>query len=161
MNYKKVPIYGMFIALALVMSYVENIFPLHMGIPGAKIGLPNIVIVIALYKAGEKSACIISMIRIILVGFLFGNLFGIVYSIMGAMFSLGTMIFLKKKTDFTVYGVSCIGGIMHNVGQLAAAIIVMETKELVCYLPVLTVVGAVTGILIGIVSGNLLKRLPL
>jgi heptaprenyl diphosphate synthase len=160
MNYKKVPMYGMFIALALIMSYIESILPLHMGIPGAKIGLPNIVIVIALYKAGEKSACIISMIRIILVGFLFGNLFGIVYSIMGALFSLGVMILLKRKTDFSVYGVSTAGGIMHNAGQLVAAIIFMETKELIYYLPVLTVVGTITGILIGIVSGNLLKRLP-
>ena len=160
MNYKKVPMHGMFIALALVMSYVESILPLHMGIPGAKIGLPNIVIVIVLYKAGEKSACIISMIRIILVGFLFGNLFGIVYSIMGALFSLGIMIFLKRNIGFSVYGVSMAGGVMHNLGQLVTAMIVMETKELVYYLPVLTVVGTITGILIGIVSGNVIKRLP-
>lgn len=160
MNYKKTSMYGMLIALALIMSYIESILPLHMGIPGAKIGLPNIVIVIALYKSGEKSACIISVIRIILVGFLFGNVFGIVYSIMGAVFSLGVMIFLKRKTDFSVYGISMAGGIMHNAGQLVAALIVMETKELIYYLPVLTVVGTITGILIGIVSGNVLKRLP-
>lgn len=160
MNYKKTSMYGMLIALALIMSYIESILPLHMGIPGAKIGLPNIVIVIALYKSGEKSACIISVIRIILVGFLFGNVFGIVYSIMGAVFSLGVMIFLKRKTDFSVYGISMAGGIMHNAGQLVTALIVMETKELIYYLPVLTVVGTITGILIGIVSGNVLKRLP-
>lgn len=160
MNYKKVPVLGMFIALALIMSYIENILPLNIGIPGAKIGLPNIVIIIALYKAGEKQACFISIIRIILAGFLFGNFFSIVYSIMGAAFSLGAMILLKKKTGFSVYGISMVGGIMHNAGQIVAAMAALETKELIYYLPVLTIIGTITGIFIGIISGNLLKRLP-
>lgn len=160
MNYKKVPVLGMFIALALVMSYIESILPLNIGIPGAKIGLPNIVIIIALYKAGEKQASIISIVRIFLAGFLFGNMFGIVYSVMGAIFSLGIMILLKKKTDFSVYGVSMAGGIMHNVGQIVTAMLVLETKELVYYLPVLAVIGTVSGIFIGMISGMLLKRLP-
>lgn len=160
MNYKKVPVLGMFIALALVMSYIESILPLNIGIPGAKIGLPNIVIIIALYKAGEKQAGIISIVRIFLAGFLFGNMFGIIYSVMGAIFSLGIMILLKKKTDFSVYGVSMAGGIMHNVGQIVTAMLVLETKELVYYLPVLAVIGTVSGIFIGMISGMLLKRLP-
>ncbi len=160
MNYKKVPVLGMLIALALIMSYIESILPLNLGIPGAKIGLPNIVIITALYKAGEKQACIISIVRIILAGFLFGNFFSIVYSIMGASFSLSAMILLKKKTSFSVYGISMAGGIMHNVGQIVAAMVVLETKELIYYLPILTIIGMITGIFIGIISGMLLKRLP-
>lgn len=160
MNYKKVPMLGMFIALALIMSYIESILPLHLGIPGAKIGLANIVIIIVLYKAGATQAWVISIVRIILAGLLFGNLFSIVYSIMGAVFSLCVMMLLKRKTDFSVYGVSVAGGIMHNVGQIVAAMAVLESTELIYYLPVLAVVGTVSGILIGIVSGNVLKRLP-
>ena len=160
MNYKKVPILGMFISLALIMSYIESILPISIGIPGAKIGLANIVIIIALYKAGAKEACFISVIRIILSGFLFGNMFSIVYSIMGAVFSLAAMIFLKKKTDFSVYGISMIGAVMHNAGQTAAAILVLENTALISYLPVLVVVGTITGILIGMVSANIIKHLP-
>lgn len=160
MNYKKVPVLGMFIALALIMSYIESILPLNIGIPGAKIGLPNIVIIIALYKAGDKQACFLSIVRIFLAGFLFGNMFGIVYSIMGAIFSLGTMILLKRKTNFSVYGVSMAGGIMHNAGQIVAAMVILETKELIYYLPVLTIIGTITGIFIGIISGKVLRRLP-
>lgn len=160
MNYKKVPVLGMFVALALIMSYIESILPLNIGIPGAKIGLPNIVIIIALYKAGERQACFLSVVRIFLAGFLFGNMFSIVYSIMGAIFSLGIMILLKRKTDFSVYGISMAGGVMHNAGQIVAAMVVLETKELIYYLPVLTIIGTVAGIFIGIISGNVLKRLP-
>ena len=160
MNYKKVPILGMFISLALIMSYVESILPISIGIPGAKIGLANIVIIITLYKAGAKEACFISIIRIILSGFLFGNLFSIVYSIMGAVFSLAAMILLKKKNDFSVYGISMIGAVMHNAGQTVAAIFVLENVALISYLPVLVVVGTITGILIGMVSGNIIKHLP-
>lgn len=160
MNYKKVPILGMFISLALIMSYIESILPISIGIPGAKIGLANIVIIIALYKAGAKEACFISVIRIILSGFLFGNMFSIVYSIMGAVFSLAAMIFLKKKTDFSVYGISMIGAVMHNAGQTAAAILVLENTALISYLPVLVVVGTIIGILIGMVSANIIKHLP-
>ena len=87
-------------------------------------------------------------------------MFSIVYSIMGAVFSLGTMILLKKKTNFSVYGISMAGGIMHNAGQIVAAMVVLETKELIYYLPILTIIGTVAGIFIGIISGNVLKRLP-
>lgn len=160
MNYKKVPMLGMLISLALLMSYIENILPVSIGIPGAKLGLANIVIIIALYKAGAKQACFISIVRIILAGFLFGNMFSIVYSIMGAVFSLAAMILLKYKTDFSVYGISMIGGVMHNIGQIAAAMIVLESVELVFYLPVLIIVGTITGILIGIIGANILKHLP-
>lgn len=149
----------MFTALALIFSYVESLIPFHIGIPGVKLGLANLIVVVALYKMGTEEAYALSVARIVLSGFLFANLFSIIYSLAGGMLSLTVMVFLKKKGWFSVYGVSLAGGVMHNVGQLLIAMLIVETFSVSYYLPVLLVAGAITGLVIGILAEGMLKRL--
>ena len=151
-------VFGVFTALALIFSYVELLIPINFGIPGAKLGLANLVIVIVLYKTDWKEALLLSVVRIILAGFLFGNLFGILYSLAGGILSLAVMTLLKKTGAFSVIGVSMAGGVSHNVGQLIIAMLVVETYAVGYYLPVLLITGLITGTLIGIAGREMLKR---
>lgn len=155
----KAAYFGVFTALALIFSYVETLIPIQLGIPGVKLGLANLVIVIVLYKMGTKEAYILSVVRVVLAGFLFGNLFSILYSLTGGLLSLSVMIVLKKSGKFSLIGISGAGGVFHNIGQLVMAAVVLESLSVVYYLPVLLFSGMLTGILIGILSGEMLKRL--
>lgn len=155
----KVAYFGVFTALALIFSYVETLIPVHIGIPGIKLGLANLVILIVLYKMGVKEAYTLSVVRVVLAGFIFGNLFSIVYSLAGGLLSLTVMAFLKKFGKFSLIGISIAGGVFHNVGQLIMAAIVLESLSIGYYFPVLLISGMVTGLLIGIVAGEMLKRL--
>ena len=152
-------VFGVFTALALIFSYVELLIPINFGIPGAKLGLANLVIVIVLYKTDWKEALLLSVVRIILAGFLFGSLFGILYSLAGGILSLAVMTLLKKTGAFSVIGVSMAGGVSHNVGQLIIAMLVVETYAVGYYLPVLLITGLITGTLIGIAGREMLKRI--
>ena len=129
----RVAYFGVFTALALMFSYIETMIPIQFGVPGIKLGLANIMIVIMLYKSSAKEALLLSIVRIMLSGFLFGNLSSILYSIAGGVLSLGIMTLLKKQGGFSVIGVSVAGGVSHNVGQLIVAMLVVETYQ-VCYL---------------------------
>ena len=149
--------FGVFTALALLFSYIESLIPFHIGIPGVKLGLANLIIVIALYKMNARQAFLLSVTRIVLAGFLFGNLFSILYSLAGGMLSLIVMILLKKQNGFSVMGVSVAGGVFHNVGQLVIAMLVTESLNLFYYVPVLMISGLITGIFIGIIANE--KRL--
>ena len=151
--------FGVFTALALILSYVEMLIPVNFGIQGAKLGLANLVIVIVLYKMDWKEALLLSAVRILLSGFIFGNLFGILYSLSGGVLSLVLMTLLKKSDRFSVVGVSIAGGVSHNIGQLCTAMLVVETYQVGYYLPVLLAAGALTGFLIGIISKGVLRRL--
>lgn len=155
----KAAYFGVFTALALIFSYVETLIPINFGIPGAKLGLANLVIVIVLYKTGWKEALLLSVIRIILAGFLFGNLFGILYSLAGGLSSLAVMTMVKRRESFSMIGVSMAGGVTHNIGQLIAAMLVVETYQAGYYLPVLMLAGLATGTLIGLVCREVLRRL--
>lgn len=155
----KVAYFGVFTALALIFSYVESLIPIHLGIPGVKLGLANLIIVIALYKMSIKEAYILSIIRIVLAGFIFGNLFAILYSLAGGILSLTIMCILKKTDKFSVYGVSMAGGVLHNVGQLVMAIIVLESVSIGYYFPVLLISGLAMGFVNGVISNEMMKRL--
>lgn len=155
----KVAYFGVFTALALIFSYVESLVPIHMGIPGVKLGLANLIIVIALYKMSIKEAYILSIVRIVLAGFMFGNLFAILYSLSGGILSLTIMCILKKADKFSVYGISMVGGVFHNIGQLIMAAIVLESVSIGYYFPVLLISGLVTGFVIGLISNEMMKRL--
>ena len=128
-------------------------------VPGIKLGLANIMIVIMLYKSSAKEALLLSIVRIMLSGFLFGNLSSILYSIAGGVLSLGIMTLLKKQGGFSVIGVSVAGGVSHNVGQLIVAMLVVETYQVGYYFPVLLVAGVLTGLGIGVASQEVLKRI--
>ncbi len=159
MKASKVAQYGLITALALVLSYLESLVP-SLGVPGVKLGLPNIAIVFALYRLGWRDACIISLVRVFLVFLLFGNGAGLAYSVVGAALSLALMGLLKKTGKFSSVGVSVAGGVAHNGGQILVAMALLETSRLAWYLPVLWVSGTVAGVLVGIVSGVLVKRVP-
>ncbi len=149
---------GLTIALAMIMSYIEALVPLSFAVPGIKMGLANIVIIFVLYKIGTKEAILVSLIRVILVSLLFSNVMAMAYSIAGAVLSLAIMWFLKKTDKFSVTGVSIAGGIMHNVGQIIMAVILLGTEQIALYLPVLIITGTATGVVIGIVSGLVINR---
>ena len=150
---------GGFTALALIFSYVEYLIPFQIGIPGVKLGLANLIIVIALYKMSLREAYLLSVTRVVLAGLIFGSMFSILYSLAGALLSLTVMAFLKKSGGFSILGVSIAGGVMHNVGQLIVAMFVVQTFSVSYYIPVLLIAGLITGLVIGIAADSMLRRL--
>ena len=151
----RVAYFGVFTALALIFSYIETLVPISFGIPGVKLGLANLIIVIALYKIPLREVYVLSIVRVLLSGVLFGNYFSIAYSLAGGLLSLTVMALLKKAGGFSVIG----GGVCHNIGQLVVAMIVVETFAMSYYMPVLLVAGLITGFLIGVVADQVLRRI--
>lgn len=145
--------------LALIFSYVEVIIPYNPGIPGVKLGIANVVTVIALYKYGFKDAASVSIIRIVIAGLLFNGAFGMLYSLAGAAVSLLGMALLKKTNLFSVIGVSMAAGVLHNLGQLLVASALIEDLRIFFYFPVLLFSGIAAGILVGITSTLILRVL--
>lgn len=157
---RRIALLGLCTSLALVLAYVEVLIPpLYAAVPGIKLGLPNIVIIFVLYKFGFPSAVSVSLIRIILVSSLFGNAMSFAYSVAGAVLSLALMAVLKGTGKFSVVGVSVVGGIFHNVGQILMAMYLFRTVQLGYYLVVLSVTGTVSGILIGLCGATIIKRI--
>lgn len=154
---KKTAYFGIFIALALIFSYVESF--ISIGIPGIKLGLANVVIVLVLYTIGPVDAIIISVIRILLVGFLFGNAFSIIYSLAGGLLSFLVMYLIKKTGKLKCISVSMIGGVTHNIGQIVVAAIIVNNYYVMYYVPVLLIAGVITGLFIGIVTQEVIIRL--
>lgn len=150
---------GVFLALALICSYVESLIPFYFGVPGIKLGLTNVVVVLLLYRTGAKEAFTVSLLRIVLAGFLFGNMFSILYSLAGGVLSFLVMYLLKKTGMFGILPVSVSGGISHNAGQIAVAALVVENYHVLYYFPALLIAGFVTGLLIGIAAREMLLRL--
>ena len=151
---QKTAFFALFVALAFVFSYLESLIPLNFGVPGIKLGLANLVVVTAMYTVGEKQAFAVSVIRILLAGLTFGGVFSLVYSLAGGVLSFCAMLLAKRCKSLSV-----TGGATHNIGQIAAAAVVMETYRIVYYLPVLLLAGAVTGAVIGVVSRMIINRL--
>lgn len=151
----KLSFMGLFLALALILSYVESLFPFFFGVPGMKLGLANLAVVLALYIYGAKEAILLNMVRVLLAGFLFGNLYVILYSLAGAAVSFLGMIVLKKTNRFSIIGVSMAGGVSHNVGQILVAMFVIDTLGVLYYLPILLIAGIVTGGTIGFIAAIL------
>lgn len=158
MNNRKVSILSLTIALAMILSYVESQIPSAVAIPGVKMGLANLAVIFTLYKIGMKEAIIVSMVRVFILAVLFGNAVSLIYSVSGACLALLSMFILKSTNRFSNVGVSVAGGVMHNVGQIAAACILLETNILKYYLPFLLVSGVGSGIVIGLVSAALISR---
>lgn len=156
----KIAMRSLLVALALVFSWIEAHIPASFMVPGMKLGLTNLVVLVALYKLSAKDAFILNVIRIVIVGITFGNAFSMIYSLAGAMTSFIVMYVLKRFTSLNVVAVSIAGGIFHNVGQIIIAMFVLESVMLVYYLPFLWASGIVAGAVIGIVSGLVIKRLP-
>ena len=159
MTTKKTAQLGVYIALAMILSYVESLIPFSFGIPGIKLGLTNVVTVIMMYTYGIPVALGVAVLRAVLSGFMFGNAFSIIYSVAGCVLSFIFMYILKKTNHFAIISVSAAGGVMHNVGQLIVAANVVKTYSVIYYAPVLIIAGVFTGIIIGIVSDEIVKRI--
>lgn len=145
-------------ALALIFSYIEFLIPLPIPIPGIKLGLANVVVVVALYRLGTANALTVNVLRILLSGLLFGNVFGILYSMAGGLFSFLIMWLLKKTNWFSIVGVSMAGGVAHNLGQLSVAALAVSNAKIFYYFPPLLFAGMLTGILMGVVAHLACRR---
>ena len=156
---KWVALYGMLISLAFIFSYIEAVIPIPIPVPGVKLGLANLVSIVGLYTVGIRGTIAVSLVRIVLVGFTFGNLSSMIYSLAGGTVSLIFMILLKKTGKFSQVGVSIMGGIGHNIGQLTAAALITETAGVFYYLPFLMVAGVIAGAVIGLLGGLVTARI--
>lgn len=153
---KRIANIGLMTALAMIFSYVEAVLPINFGIPGVKIGIANLVVVSGIYILNIKEVWMISMIRIFLMGLLFGNGVSLIYSLSGGVLSLLVMMLIKKPGIFGIIGVSVAGAVSHNIGQLIAALVVIGNLSIFYYFPVLLIAGVVMGIIIGVLSGRIL-----
>ena len=158
MKTKKIAVLALAIALAMILSFVESQIPAFVAIPGVKIGLANIAVVFVLYKLGWKEAVLISLVRVFMVSVLFGTAVSLFYSVAGAVLSLTGMVLLKKTGLFSTVAVSVTGGVLHNVGQILMACLLLETNVIVYYLPFLILSGVIAGVVIGVVAAIMVKR---
>ncbi len=149
---------GLLLALGMILSYVEFLFPIVPSMPGVKIGLSNMLVVLLLYSYGVGYGILYQAARILLTGLLFGNIFSCIYSLMGAGFSMAVMLIVKKSRFLDMAGVSMSGGIAHNLGQLMVAYFLVQNTAIAWYIPILLITGAVSGYVIGVISEILLKR---
>lgn len=156
----KLTIAAMLSCLALIFSYIEFLIPIDFGMPGIKLGLANLLIVIALYGLEWKYALTINIVRIILSGLLFSGVFGVIYSLSGGLLSFLVMVILKKTKKFSIIGVSMAGGVFHNLGQILMAAKLVSNIKIFCYFPVLLFSGMATGILIGFIAHYLAIKMP-
>ena len=159
MNTYKIALTGVLTAGAIVIAIIESFIP-SIGIPGIKLGLANIVIILTLYELGIVEAIIVDFLRVLLVGLLRGSLFtmGFLMSLTGAIFSLGIMIlFYLLIKKFSIIGVSVIGSLLHVIGQILIAMIFLETGYVIYYLPVIALSAIITGVFVGIVASLIIK----
>lgn len=158
---RKLTTLAMIVSLALILSFIESRIPAFVAIPGVKVGLANIAVIFTLYKLGTKEAILISALRILLVSILFGNPVSLIYSLAGGVLSFVAMFLLKKYTTLSETTISVVGGVMHNVGQIATASVMLSTNVVVYYLPFLILSGTIAGIAVGIAAALLIKRVKL
>ena len=158
MRTKKLTTLSLCVALALILSYVESLLPPLMAVPGVKVGLPNIVILFLLYRYGWKEAGAVSLIRLLLSAALLTGFVAFFYGLAGAVLSLAGSALLKRSDRFSPLGVSVAGGVLHNLGQIALAALILESGYLFAYLPVLLLSGTLAGALVGLLAGILIRR---
>lgn len=156
-NVKEVTKMALFTALAVLLGYVESLFPPPVAIPGIKLGLSNVIILFALYEIGAKKAWIIALLKVFLCSLLFGTGISLLYSLSGSIMSLALMQTAKKTGLFSVIGTSSIGGIFHNMGQLLCAYFFVG-KGAIIHIPVLCLSGAICGIFTGVCATIIIKR---
>lgn len=159
MDIRKTINFSMLLALSVVLSIFESLIPIINGsIPGLKLGFANIVILFILYRYKFKDAIYLSILRVILVALLRTG-FGInfIFSLVGAILSVSAM-FIFKKLKFSIITVSVMGSIFHIIGQIITTIILLDTFNLIYYLPYLIIFSIITGLIIGIITKEILER---
>lgn len=153
MKTKSIARFSLLCAMALVLGYFERFIPVAPGIPGVKLGLANTVLLYAVYLMGAKSAMLLMLAKVVLSGLLFAGLSGMLYSLAGGLLSLCVMLLLSRlKDDVGIIGVSVGGAVSHNIGQIAVACMVVESRAVLGYLPVLMISAVITGTLTGIAA---------
>lgn len=155
---RRVALDGILVALAMIFSYMETFIPFNFGVPGIKLGLANLVVLLGLTFLPAVDVLLISLVRIFLSSLLFGNVMSLWYSLAGGLLSFAAMYLLSRRDDISLIGMSMTGGVLHNVGQVITAAIVVRTLQLTGYLPVLLVAGLVTGAIIGTLAKLLMPR---
>ena len=159
MKVQKLALLGVLTAGAIVIAILESFIP-SVGIPGVKLGLANIVILIILYELGIVEAIVVNLLRVLVVGLIRGTFLsmGFLMSLTGAVLSLGIMIlFYLLIKKFSIIGVSVIGSLFHVTGQLLIAMFFLGTAYIFIYLPVIAVSAIITGVFVGIVAQLIIK----
>lgn len=156
---RKAALYGILIALAMVMSFIESLIPIPFPVPGVKIGLANLVTIVGLYLVGIPGTICVTVLRIVLIGFSFGNPYSMIYGLSGSFLSLLVMAFAKRYHLFSYVGISILGGVFHNIGQMVFACFIVQTMGVFIYLPTLLFAGCIAGAVIGILGGIMIERL--
>lgn len=159
---RKLTLLSVLTAAALILSYAESVLPpLFPSVPGIKVGLPNIVIIFVLYRMDVRSAVSVSLVRICIAALIFGSPLSFVYSLAGAFLSLTVMALLKKLNILSTVGVSVAGGILHNMGQILAAMLLLQTVQIGYYFIILAITGTVSGLFIGLCGAFMIARFPI
>lgn len=157
---KRITYTGMFVAIAMVFSYLESMIPVNIAVPGIKLGLANMVTIVVMYRLRTSDAWIVSLVRVVLSSLLFGNMTVMVYSMAGAVLSLLVMTICRKRDLFGLLGTSILGGVFHNAGQIIMAAIFMKSGNIMLYMPVLCISGTIAGVCIGMAGAVLVRKLP-
>jgi len=149
---------GMLLALMLVLGFVESQLPVAAGIPGIKLGLSNGVLIFAVYMLGVPTSFLLMGLKVLLSGFLFGSPSAMMYAFAGGVLSLTVMCLLSRMKGLSPVVVSMVGGLSHNVGQVALAMIILNTPKLLYYMAILMIVGLVTGMATGLAANGIIRR---
>lgn len=157
---KRITYTGMFVAIAMVFSYLESMIPVNIAVPGIKLGLANMVTIVVMYRLRIADAWIVSLVRVVLSSLLFGNMAIMIYSMAGAVLSLLVMSICRKKYLFGLLGTSILGGVSHNAGQIVMAAFLMKSGNIMLYIPVLCISGTIAGVCIGLAGAVLVRKLP-
>ena len=158
-NTKRLTTLALLVAVAMMLSYIEAQIPISVSVPGVKLGLSNIATLFALYILGASEAALVSVVRVVLSSLIFANPIMMIYSLSGAALALIFMILMKRLGVFSMLGVSVVGGVMHNAGQIIAAVILMKDSGIVYYLIPLVISGTVAGVAVGAVAALLVKKI--
>lgn len=157
---QRIALSGLLTSLMLVFGLIERQFPLTTAIPGVKLGLANSVLLYALYMLGIRQSILLMLLKALMSWLIYMNMFAMLYSLAGGAASLAVMILVSRMKGVSEIGVSAIGAVAFNVGQILVAVAVLDTPQLiVTYLPVLMVSGVVTGIVTGVIAKMVMKHL--
>ncbi|WP_214627576.1 Gx transporter family protein [Paenibacillus agaridevorans] len=158
---RRTVVISIFASVAVVLGIVESLIPFAVAVPGAKLGLGNIMVLTCLYVFTVKDALSLILLKTLLTSFILGSFSTFLFSILGALGSFLIMYLMLRlgRNSFSLLGVSVMGGIAHNLGQLSAAAIVLNTTKIYYYLPFLLVSGIITGLFVGLVSGKLIASM--
>lgn len=158
MNTKRITEFGLLLSVSLVLAYFESLLPVMIAVPGVKLGLANIVTMLVLYRSGLKNAFFFMALRVVTAGILFSGITGILYSFAGGLLSILVMGLAKRFSFFSAFGVSILGAVFHNAGQIIIAVFVIENIHVLYYFPILCLSGILSGFLTGYLSFLLFQK---